>query len=144
MDYNAKTRDELRIIAKELNIVGRGTMNKSQLIEAIQCATVKGKDDESPEVDKQIYNKATQKLKYIENAEVGTIVAFRLPNGKVKSAAIEKRSIKRRALQLATSYGKTFVVSFDDVVWVKTGTRWPKGIFDLLKGNANGGKIEQN
>lgn len=135
MDYSTKTRDELRIIAKELKIVGRGTMTKSQLVEAIQ-KVVENNSNELIKTGEQLHNKVVQKLKYVENAEVGTIVAFRLPNGKVKSAAIEKRSTKRRVLQLVTSYGKTFVVSFDDVVWVKTGTRWPKGIFDLLKGNA--------
>lgn len=135
MDYSTKTRDELRIIAKELKIVGRGTMTKSQLVEAIQ-KVVENNSNELIKTGEQLHDKVVQKLKYVENAEVGTIVAFRLPNGKVKSAAIEKRSTKRRVLQLVTSYGKTFVVSFDDVVWVKTGTRWPKGIFDLLKGNA--------
>lgn len=135
MDYSTKTRDELRIIAKELKIVGRGTMTKSQLVEAIR-KVVENNSNELIKTGEQLHDKVAQKLKYVENAEVGTIVAFRLPNGKVKSAAIEKRSTKRRVLQLVTSYGKTFVVSFDDVVWVKTGTRWPKGIFDLLKGNA--------
>ena len=47
---------------------------------------------------------------------------------------IVKRSIKERMLLLETEYKSVYKVSFDDVLWVKTGNRWPKGIYELLKG----------
>lgn len=75
-----------------------------------------------------------QKMPYIENAEVGTLVAFRLPGGKVKSAKIVRKSSTKRKLKLETEYGAVYIVSFDDVVWVRTGTRWPRGVYNLLKG----------
>lgn len=78
--------------------------------------------------------KAEKKLSYIEGANVGTLVAFRTDNGKIKSAMIVKRSTKNRKFKLETKYGASFVVSFDDVIWVRTNKRWPKGVYQLLKG----------
>lgn len=74
------------------------------------------------------------KMPYIEGAEVGTTVAFRLPNGKVKSARVAKKSTKNRRFMLETSYGAQYIVPYDDIVWVRTGKRWPRGVYRLLKG----------
>ena len=82
-----------------------------------------------------------QKLKYIEDAPIGTLVAFRLPNGKVKSAKIINRSNKQQKLKLETSYGKQFVIPYTDVVWVRSTEKWPRGVYNQLKGiteEANG------
>ena len=81
-----------------------------------------------------------QKMPYIETAEIGTIVAFKLPSGKVKSAKIVKRSTSRRCLMLETDYGATYVAGYDDIFWVRTGRRWPRGIYNLLKGTVTYGK----
>lgn len=78
--------------------------------------------------------KAAKKQGYIDGAKVGTLVAFRADNGKVKSAMIIKRSTKNRKFKLETSYGAKFIVSFDDIIWVRTNKRWPKGVYQLLKG----------
>lgn len=78
--------------------------------------------------------KAEEKLSYIEGAKIGTLVAFKTDNGKIKSAMIVKRSTKRKLLKLETRYGAQFIVSFDDVIWVRTNKRWPKGVYQLLKG----------
>lgn len=75
-----------------------------------------------------------QKMHYIENIEIGTIVAFKLSNGKVKSAKVVKKSTKNRKLKLETDYGAEYIVPYDSVVWVRTGKRWPKGVYNLLKG----------
>lgn len=124
-----KTRDELRVIAKELDIKGRGHMTKEQLVQAIASAT----GGEAAETSDDV-SSGSNKMKYVENAEVGTIVAFRLPDGRVKSAKIERRSTSRRKLKLATQYGAEFVVSYEDIIWVRTTKRWPKGVYNLLKG----------
>ena len=76
----------------------------------------------------------TQKLPYIESAEIGTVVAFRLASGKVKSAKIVKKSTKNRRFMLETSYGAQYIVPYTDIVWVRTGKRWPRGVYRLLKG----------
>lgn len=75
-----------------------------------------------------------QKMHYIENIEIGTIVAFRLSNGKVKSAKVVKKSTKNRKLKLETDYGAEYIVPYESIVWVRTGKRWPKGVYNLLKG----------
>lgn len=74
---------------------------------------------------------ANKHLEYIENAEVGTIVAFRVGD-KVKSAKIINRSSTRRKLKLETAYGRIYVVDYDDIIWVKTSSRWPRGVYELF------------
>ncbi len=78
--------------------------------------------------------KLKKKYSYIEGANIGTLVAFKSDTGKVKSAMIVKRSTKNRKFKLETRYGAQFIVSFDDIVWVRTNKRWPKGVYQLLKG----------
>ena len=132
-----KTRDELRVIAKELDIKGRGHMTKDQLVEAIASAT----SNETAETPDGVSSDSS-KMKYVENAEIGTIVAFKLPDGRVKSAKIERRSTSRRKLKLVTQYGAEFVVPYEDVIWVRTTKRWPKGVYNLLKGKVAQGDEE--
>lgn len=84
-----------------------------------------------------------QKMSYIENIEVGTIVAFRLSNGKVKSAKVARKSTKNRKLKLETDYGAEYIVSYEDIVWVRTGKRWPRGVYKLLKGQVDANGKEQ-
>ena len=151
-----KTCKELRELAKEMSISGRWEMTKSQLIDAILGAEVvkntnetKSAKDEN-KVDNQVNNvevenkvekesanieiNMKQKMPYIENIEIGTLVAFRLSNGKVKSAKVIRKSTKNRKLKLETDYGAEYIVSFEDIIWVRTGKRWPRGVYRLLKG----------
>lgn len=78
--------------------------------------------------------KSTRKKSYIENVKIGTLVAFNSYTGKVKSAKVVKRSTKNRKLKVETKYGAEFIISYDDVIWVRTNKRWPKGVYQLLKG----------
>lgn len=100
---------------------------------------VKNDNRNGVEVESKVEKESTnidmvQKMPYIEGAEVGVLVAFRLPNGKVKSAKIIKKSTKNRRFKLETDYGAQYIVSFDDIIWVRTGKRWPRGVYKLLKG----------
>lgn len=160
-----KTCKELRELAKGMNISGRWEMTKEQLIDTIlgaeavqttdkpesakdECkidnhdiVEVEDKDEkESANVEVDM----KQKMPYIENIEIGTLVAFRLSNGKVKSAKVTRKSTKNRKLKLETDYGAEYIVSYDDIVWVRTGKRWPRGVYKLLKGLVDeNGKEEQ-
>ena len=150
-----KTCKELRELAKDMNISGRWDMTKDQLIDAILGAEVLKKNDESEsakdeckidnqeivEAENKDENKSAnvkinmeQKMHYIENVDIGTIVAFKLSNGKVKSAKVARKSTKNRKLKLETDYGAEYIVSYDDIIWVRTGKRWPRGVYKLLKG----------
>lgn len=166
----AKTKKELRAIATEMQITGRWDMTKEQLIDAILRAKsaensnqenavdensqsakdeckVDNHESEGVEAEDKVENESAnvkvnmeQKMSYIENIDIGTIVAFRLSNGKVKSAKVTRKSTKNRKLKLETDYGAEYIVSYEDIVWVRTGKRWPRGVYKLLKGqvDANG------
>ncbi|MBR6604632.1 MAG: Rho termination factor N-terminal domain-containing protein [Prevotella sp.] len=165
-ELNECTCGVLRNIAKDYNISGRWDMTKHELIEAILRARNAKFSDENVEtqsandeckVDNQVHNGVNveveakvenesagvpnidfeQKMRYVENIEIGTIVAFRLSNGKVKSAKVVKKSTKNRKLKLETDYGAEYIVPYESVVWVRTGKRWPKGVYKLLKGTVH-------
>lgn len=71
---------------------------------------------------------------YVEEAEIGMLVAFRIDNTKVKSAKIVKKSTSDKKFLLETKYGAKFLVDFNDVIWVNTTGRWPRWVFKLMKG----------
>lgn len=75
------------------------------------------------------------KLKYILTAKEGTIIAFDLPDGSTKSACIVERDEDKQEIVAQTEYGAIFKVNFKDVLWVKTGRRFPKGVYNKLKKN---------
>ena len=133
---------ELRAICKENGIKhynGKNRYTKQQMIEAILDFVEKVNATEVKEVNAcdTKEKKVKQKMDFIENVKIGTLVAFRLQNGKVKSAKVEKRSTKNRKLKLVTSYGAEYIVPYESIIWVRTGTRWPKGVYNLLKGISN-------
>lgn len=150
--YAEMTVKELLVKAKNLNIAGRWDMTKMQLIEAIVRAEKTDVDDsesatdeitiDNDEVNVEIEIKREnsvsinreQKQKYLDNIQVGALVAFRVNDKKAKSAKVIKKSTKQRKLMVETSYGATSVISFDDVLWVRTGNRWPRGVYNMLKG----------
>lgn len=84
--------------------------------------------------DPETFLHTKNKEQYIENAEVGTLIAFLDENGKPRTAAVENRSSKRRVLKVKTEYGWEFIVPYEKVLWVKLGDKWPSGIYRLLKG----------
>ena len=156
---SSKTKKELLEKATELSIVGRWNMTKDKLVEAILRAEKNGKvtketksaksnskidnhedvaaEDKNEKESAGIDVNTEEKKAYIENAEIGTLIAFRLQNGKVKSAKIVKKSTAKKRFMLETSYGAQYIIPYEDVVWVRTGKRWPKGVYELLKGNEN-------
>ena len=81
-----------------------------------------------------------KKKAYVENVKIGTLVAFTSYTGKVKSAKVIKKSTKNRKLKVETKYGAQFIITFDDVIWVRTNKRWPRGVYQLLKGVVNDGE----
>ena len=83
---------------------------------------------------KETANTDEGKQRYFDNLKIGTLVAFREPNGKLNTAAVQNVSYKRKQLKLITQYQKEFIVSFEDVVWIRTSKRWPKFVLDELKG----------
>lgn len=150
------TKNEVVAKAKELGITryrGGKLLPKEELIEAI--LKVQGEQvpeepkneepeqveaNEAPEVEEQQDNGLSEEERrqrhnqYVENVKVGTLVAFKTGPNKAKSAMVVKRSTKNRKLKVETKYGKELIISFDDVIWVHTNKRWPKGVYNMLKG----------
>lgn len=78
---------------------------------------------------------------YIVDAEEGVIVAFRL-NFKAKSGVKLTKVISGKILEnnqedeqyvIETRNGLKYGVPYSAVVWVKTGNRWPKGVYEEMK-----------
>lgn len=113
-------KNELLEKAKSINARryrGKNALSKEDLIVSI--------------LEKQNIQTKSKQI-YIDTIVPGVLVAFQAD--KVRSAKVLKKSTKNRKLKLITEYGREFIVGFDDILWVKTGTRWPKGIYQLLKG----------
>ena len=159
----SKTVEELRKICKECGISYHENgkkIKKAQMIERLLEVTIgtdEGDNDKkietkilslSDEILKDVgkdeceagnaeeeAEKLERKMKYIEQAKIGTLVAFKTSNGNVISAMIKKKSTKGRKFMVETKYGVEHKISFDDVLWVRTNKRWPKGIYLLFKQN---------
>lgn len=114
---------ELMKLATSLGIKGAWRMKKDDLIN--QISESESGDDKNDR---------------IQNAPIGTIVAFKAPGGRIRSAKIKLRSTANRRLLVCTEYDAEYNISYDDVIWVKSGKRWPKGVYNLLKGRAADGK----
>lgn len=74
----------------------------------------------------------------IERAEVGTLFAFIDAKGKPRTAKMVNRSSSRRVVKLVTEFDWEFIVSYDSVLWVRFGARWPKAVYNMLKEYRNG------
>lgn len=131
-----KKKSEIMKVAESLSVnryKGKNALTKEELVDGIlkaqQVNNHDGKSNEESQVDSR-----DVKDRYLDTAEIGCLVAFKIETGKVKSAKIVKRSTSGRKLKVETAYGMEYIVPYDNVLWVKTGTRWPKGVYMLLKG----------
>lgn len=146
-----KTVKELREIAKELEIVGRWDMNKTQLIEAIEMAqVVQDLSDEDIEFEGDCIIKennsnqseGTQKVTktvddYLNNIEAGTLVAFKRNS---KDIAMSGKFVSfdennDNLVYVESRRGTMFKIQKENIIWVKTGSRWPKWVFTLFNHN---------
>lgn len=149
----ASTVKELRKKAAEYNVVGRWEMNKQQLVEVI-CDLLEEEEKRKPVAkckivddakgengsDADSFQNAPRKTKdeYIRKISIGTIVAFRvIVRGieKVKSAAVIEINEDKKFYRVMNKAGFEFVIDESELVWVKTGKRWPRGVYNLLKAN---------
>jgi hypothetical protein len=154
-ELELETVVNLREIAKEVGIKNVKKYKKDALIDLIVEATSVDEPaeeqveevvptdtyKEEPDADVEEITeeeRAARKLKYVEEAPIGTLVAFKPEVGKVKSAKIIKKSTKNRRLKVETAYGATFIVPYEDVIWVRSGSRWPRGVYNMLKGIEDG------
>lgn len=141
-----KTVNELCEICKENKLTyytHNKKLTKSEIIEKIlinqdDTEDIQKKINESAEVEESEKNTLVvnnvNKSHYIETIQIGVIVAFRELSGKLNTAKVMAKNTKLRRLKLETQYGKKFIIPYESVVWVKTGSRFPRGIYNELKG----------
>ena len=136
---------------------GKKIFTKEKMIDAIlesgfnceeneeqQAEEVKESVQELQEVVLTDEQKQQKIDRYIANAPIGSLVAFKEESGKVNTAMVIKRHKTKPMFMLETKYQKQFLVNYEDILWVKSeNSHWPKGIYQLLKGgkkNANNDK----
>ena len=136
-----KTVAELTDICKENGLTyykGKKKLTKAEMVEKILVS-----NDIQEDILKTIQESAEEttrsdKSSYVETVQLGTLVAFREPEtGKLNTAKVVAKNSKNRMLKLITQYDAEFIVSYDSIAWVKTGARWPRGIYNELKGISN-------
>lgn len=132
-NLSSKTVKELLTIAKEYQIVGRYDMKKQQLINAIA------------EFEKALSETTTIKTHedYVKNLKSGDLIAFQFynPFGKkiIRSAKVVDAYPGEIGLTVQDKIGNEYFVYKSNVLWVKTGKRWPKYIYSMFKGEAING-----
>lgn len=139
------TAKELIEICKSKGIPysgNNGRLKKSELISRLESSDVENENTQEcvEEVDSETQTPWVNqdKEKYIEEAEVGTLIAFYDRKGKPRTAALVNRSSARRVIKVVTEFEWEFIVPYENVLWVRKGTRWPKGVYNLLKGYKHG------
>lgn len=125
--------DELRVMAQKYHVQRYQHHRRLKKEELIKQLLRREAVIEFERSRKMAREGAERKVQYLDTAEIGTLVAFAFKGG-AKSAKIINRSVKDRKLEVETEYGARLTIDYDDVLWIKTGTRWPKGIYNLLKG----------
>lgn len=74
----------------------------------------------------------------LEKANEGVLIAFIDRNGKPRTGKLVERDSEKRNIIVVTEFNREFTVSYDKVMWVKFGERWPKAIIVMLKEYRNG------
>lgn len=152
-ELEEKKVEQLRAICKVKCIPyckGKTKLTKKALIDAILLINQPEAEPEKEvkEIEKCIPeecaapreddNRPSKKTKdYLEEIEVGMLVCFVDDNDKANTAKVVNVSQSRRVLKLVTQYNREYIVPFADVLWVRTGERWPTFIMQLLKGKQN-------
>lgn len=149
------TREDLEIMKARdimkygtaLGVKGMWDMKKADAINAVLSAQEAQENDNGNDCNAEGAGEVEttakkKKIDYVDAVEVGMLIAFKVSETKAISAKVKKRSTQNRKLLVETQYGVEYKISFDDVIWVKTGKRWPRGVYSLLKGVDNNVEAE--
>lgn len=138
-------KQELKTICEENNIPhyhGKNIFRKGEMVEAILLSEEAVQTEGTADANTQssVDTDDGSKVDRINNAPIGTLIAFYEPGtSKANTAKITNRNKKKGLIKCETQYGKEFIVPFDNIMWVKTGNRWPRGVYQLLKGTCDNG-----
>lgn len=73
---------------------------------------------------------------YLENLQIGNIVAFKVGEHMFSGKVVSFPGMCR--ITVKTKNGSVYYPDISDVVWIKNGTHWPQGIFNALKESKKG------
>lgn len=152
-DLSSKTCKELREIAKGCAIKGRWDMTKDELIKAIQDVYIFSDDiitfesdciiKEEDSTQHRGSQKATKTtLDYLSTVEPGTLVAFTRKSAKNIAMSGKLVSIENGKVKVESKKGTLFKLNIENIIWVKTGDRWPRWVFALF--NKNSKEVESD
>lgn len=152
------TREELtKLTAKELDKLcrekklprykGKNHLNKTEMINNI----LEKKREKAEEVlntvevnQEEILANDSSKDIYIQNAKIGSLIAFLDKKKLTRTGKITEINSEKRHITVELKSGKKFYILFEDVLWVTTddNRRWPKKILYALKESQQ--KIEED
>ena len=71
---------------------------------------------------------------YIENLEIGRIIAFNI-SGRMMTGMVAEINEEQseKIYTIKTKNNSVYYITASDIVWVKIGSRFPKGIYNALK-----------
>ena len=145
------TKEELtKLTVKELDQMckekglprykGKTHLNKTEMINNIL-----GSEKETIVEDQQeeILANDSSKDIYIQNAKIGSLIAFLDKKKLTRTGKITEINSEKRHITVELKSGKKFYILFEDVLWVTTdeNRRWPKKILYALKESQQ--KIEE-
>lgn len=149
-DLSRKTVKELREIAKGLCIVGRWDMTKQQLLDAIEQSDFNETNNNDCIIKdyNSIQSEGSQKVSrttsdYIDNIEKGTLVAFK--RNLSKNIAMSGKFVcfdENGKVVVESKKGTKFTINKENIIWVKTGIRWPKWVFDMFNKNVKEEEVD--
>lgn len=117
---------------------------QNEQVEKSDCVNVESKECENSEAECKPWE-MVDKAKYIDKLEPGVLVAFYDNKGKPRTGKFVNRSSKKKIIKLVTEFGWEFIVPYENVLWIRFGNRWPKGVYKILKEyNKNGKKTSNN
>jgi hypothetical protein len=129
------TVKELDQMCKEKDLPrykGKTHLNKMEMINNLLGTEAKTSEAEEVILAKET---STDKKQYVENAEAGTIIAFRDKKGRIRSGKITENNKEKENLVVELKSGRKFYITYLDVIWVTSddNKRWPKEVLKLLK-----------
>ena len=71
---------------------------------------------------------------YIKNLEVGVLIAFKVGEKMMSAKVLE---VRQDDAKVECKNGSIYYVGKGSIIWVKTGNRWPSGIFNALRNNVS-------
>lgn len=77
------------------------------------------------------------KRPYLKRAKKGDLIAYKVSEMKASSGKIVKKFDDKKIIKVVTEYGREDLVNYSEILWIKTGSRWPKGVYEMLKGKCS-------